>query len=165
MDNFILVQVLESDDHVGQEELGLLLRKSPALADVVSQVTPVDVLHQQIQVLPVLKGSDHVDDEGVLELGQQRALVHDRVDGLLLDDFGLVHLLHSQDFVCFFILDLPDFAEASFSNGVHYVEIALVQFLSGIFIRVYCLLSLFVVAVLVFRHDFEIIDLGRLLLT
>lgn len=77
MDDAVAVQVIQPDDEVGDEEFGLQLCESSPPADVVPQIAAVDVVHDQVEVLPILEGAVHVDEEGVPDPGQQVALVHD----------------------------------------------------------------------------------------
>ena len=55
----------------------MLFCKKLVEAKVVSEVASPEVLHDHVEVLTILEGGDHVDDEGVAELLE---------DGLLVDD-------------------------------------------------------------------------------
>ena len=66
MDDLILVQILQSNYHVGDKEFSLTLVESTPSSNMISQIAPVDVVHQQVKILPVLKSGHHVDDKGVL---------------------------------------------------------------------------------------------------
>lgn len=46
---------------------------------MVSEVTAVDVIHDEVQIFPILKGIADVDEKGVSNSGEEGALVHDRV--------------------------------------------------------------------------------------
>lgn len=55
MDGFVVVEVIKSDHNIGNEELSLVFRELPELAKMVSQISPINVVHDQIQILPILK--------------------------------------------------------------------------------------------------------------
>lgn len=80
VDHPLVVDVLEAEQQAGEEEPGLLLRELAMLRDVVPQVAPVEQVHHQVQVLPVLERVVHVDEEGVFERGEQLPLVHHAID-------------------------------------------------------------------------------------
>ena len=43
------------------------------------EVSPVDIIHDKIQIFPILEGIANIDEKGVSNSGKQGALVHDRV--------------------------------------------------------------------------------------
>lgn len=45
--------------------------------DVVAEVSPVKVVDQEVEVLPVLEGTCHIDDELMIEFAEDVLLVHD----------------------------------------------------------------------------------------
>ena len=55
-------------------------------AEVVPQVTALEEIHDEVKVLSVLEGCFHVHDEGVLEVAEEIAFIHDRVDAFFGDD-------------------------------------------------------------------------------
>jgi hypothetical protein len=61
----------------------LLFCESPVSANVVPQITPVQKVHDQVQVLSILEGIVHVDNERIVKLRQDLALIHDRLDATL----------------------------------------------------------------------------------
>lgn len=70
MDDAIWVQIFQSLDDTSNNEFYvtlvftyLLFIEVDLLVEVVSQVTPVEEVHHQEQVLSVLEGAHHVDDE------------------------------------------------------------------------------------------------------
>ena len=67
----VFVKVLKGD-----EEFGLKFAKASLSADMV-KVTAINVVHDEVEVLPVLEGVVHVDEEGVSEFSKQFALFHD----------------------------------------------------------------------------------------
>lgn len=92
---------------------------------MVAQVSTRQVVHDKVEVLSVLEGVIHVDDERVLELLQNLPLVHDRLDAALGDYPGLAHLLHGKVLLDFLELDAPHLSEAALPNAkvVHEVRL------------------------------------------
>lgn len=75
MNNFIGVDILESNEDVDCDEPDFLFSEAVLVADVVSQVATSEVVHDEVEVLMVLEGAFHVDEEGVAELAEDPALV------------------------------------------------------------------------------------------
>jgi hypothetical protein len=46
---------------------------------MISEVSAVDVIHDEVQILSILNGIADVDEKGVSNSGEESALVHDRV--------------------------------------------------------------------------------------
>ena len=63
---------------------------------MVSEVSAVDVIHDEVQILSILKRIADIDEKGVSNSGEESALVHDRVYWFFRYDFRLVHLLHRK---------------------------------------------------------------------
>ena len=61
---------------------------------MVAEIATREEVHDEVQILLVLEGVAHIDQEGVFELREELALVHDGVDTSFLDDPGFGHLLH-----------------------------------------------------------------------
>ena len=97
------------------------------LADVITEVTPREHVHHQIQVVSILEGVVHVDDEWVVELCEDLPLVHHRFNAPLCDDAGLGHFLHRICLLGLLTLDLPDLPEAALPDAVLVVEIGFGQ--------------------------------------
>lgn len=55
----------------------------------------------------------HIDDEGVLEVGEELPFMQYGLYRLLDDNLALVHFLHGVEFVSPFSLDFPDLPEAA----------------------------------------------------
>lgn len=70
MDDAVAVQVIQSYNEVGDEEFSLQFSESSSPADMVPQVSSVHVIHDEVEVLPILKGVVHVDEEGMPDPGQ-----------------------------------------------------------------------------------------------
>lgn len=106
---------------------GLLLRETAMLADVITEIATRQHVHHQIQVVPILEGIVHVDNEWVVELCKDLPLVHHRFDAPLSDDACLRHFLHRICLLGLLTLDLPDLPEAALPDAVLVVEIGFGQ--------------------------------------
>ena len=96
---------------------GSFFIESAVLANVVSEITSVQQVHHQVQTLSVLESIVHVDEKRVVELSQDLALIHDRLDTPLRENSRFAHLLHRVIFLGLFALDSPDFTKASFADA------------------------------------------------
>ena len=56
---------------------------------MVTEVATRQIVHHKVQVLSVLERIIHVNDEDILKLGEDLALVDDGLDTALRDDSGL----------------------------------------------------------------------------
>ena len=77
VDDFISVHVLEADEDVGHKELGLFLSEGSFVSQVIAQVTAVQVVYYEVEMLSVLKSCCHVDQKGVVQVAKELFLVHD----------------------------------------------------------------------------------------
>ena len=84
---------------------------------MVTEVAARQIVHHEVQVLPVLEGVVHVNDEHILELGEDLALINDGLDTALCDDSGLGHLLHGVVLLRLLALDSPHLTEASLPDA------------------------------------------------
>jgi hypothetical protein len=76
MDDSIPMQVLQSHYQIRNEEFGLWLSEASSSADVIPQISSINVFHGQVEVLPILEGMADVDKEGMPQSCQEGALVH-----------------------------------------------------------------------------------------
>ena len=83
---------------------------------MVAEVATWQVVHDQVEILSILKRVVHIDDEGVLELRQNLPLVDDRLDTALRDDSGFAHFLHGEVLLGFLALDSPHLAKTAFAD-------------------------------------------------
>ena len=67
MNDAVIMHILEPDNQVGNKELRLDLSESTLLPNMVSQVTSIEIVHNQIEILSVLKGIAHVDNKRVVK--------------------------------------------------------------------------------------------------
>ena len=106
----------------GKSQMKLLLTccffvEASMSADVVTQISTRKIIHDQVQVFPVLKRVVHVDKEDILELGKDLPFIYDRLHTALGDDASLRHLLHGVVLLGFLALDSPDLAKTTFANA------------------------------------------------
>lgn len=52
---------------------------------MISEIPTSEIVHDEVEVLLVLKGAAHVDEEGMVQLAEDPALVEDGFDVVLLD--------------------------------------------------------------------------------
>jgi len=138
VEDAVLVEVLEAEDHAGNKKLGLLFVEAALLANVEAEVAAVHQVNDQVEVVPVLKGVLHVDEEGVVELDEEFLFVHDGVDGALADDAGFGHFLEGEGRLGLGGLDAPDLAEAAAPDHALEVETLLRNSLEALLFR-FCL--------------------------
>lgn len=85
---------------------------------MVTKITTRQKVHHQVQIISVLKGIVHVNDEGVVELGEDLAFIHNRLDTAFCEYACLGHLLHRVKLFALFLLNLPHFSKTTFTNAV-----------------------------------------------
>ena len=85
MDNVLIVYILETSDDAGDEEpynvnqailTGLLLGKTAMPTYVVTQVASSKQIHHEVQIFAILECIVHVDQERILQLCEDLALIH-----------------------------------------------------------------------------------------
>lgn len=64
----------------------MLLAEELVEAEVVSEVSSSQILHGHVEVLSVLEGRNHIDNEGVAQLLEDGLLVDDRAHTFLEKD-------------------------------------------------------------------------------
>lgn len=74
---------------------------------MVAQIPAAKVVHDEVEILMVLEGAFHVDEEGVTELAEDPALVEDAVDVVLLDHALLGDFFHGPVLEGFLVAHLP----------------------------------------------------------
>ena len=55
MDDLVLMEIFETDDQIGYKEFGFYFRKPSFFADVVTQISTCQVVHDEVKLLSVLK--------------------------------------------------------------------------------------------------------------
>ena len=101
-----------------QKYTGLFLSEATVFANVVPQVTPRKVVHDQVKVFPILECVIHVDDKRVIELCENLSFIHNTFETAFRQDARFGHFLHGILLLVLFALDLPDLAEAAFPDAV-----------------------------------------------
>ena len=61
MDNPIFMEVLKPNDNVGHKKLSLLLSEGSTIAQMITKITPVKVVHYQEEILPILESILDID--------------------------------------------------------------------------------------------------------
>ena len=84
--------------------------------EVVAQVPALHVVHEQVEVLAILEGGHHVDDEAVTDGGEELLLLQDVVQTIFGEDPGLVHDFEGVVVVVGFVDDFVDSAEGSLAQ-------------------------------------------------
>ena len=74
-----------------------------------------------------MEGIVHIDDERVVQLSEDLAFVHDRLNRPLGNDASLRHFLHSIWLLGLLALHLPHLAKATLADAVHVVEVGLCE--------------------------------------
>lgn len=95
------------------------------MVDIISEVTTVEVVHQQIQIISILKGALHVYNEIAVtlqHLRQNLTFVDDRLNAFLGYHSGFVNDFEGINFFSLFISDFPDTPKAAFANDANEVE-------------------------------------------
>jgi hypothetical protein len=77
VDDVILMQILQAQYDAAYKEFDDVLRELLIATNLKPQISAGHIIHNEVEVKPILEGEDHVDDEGVLQLGQQFPLVQD----------------------------------------------------------------------------------------
>ena len=96
----------------------LFLWKFPMFANVIAQVTSVEHIHYQVQILSVLEGVVHINNEWVVQLSQDLPLVHYWLNGTLCYYTSLRHFFHRILLLGLLSLYFPYFAKSTFTNAI-----------------------------------------------
>ena len=98
MNDVILMEVAETFHNASNYEFycksmntGILLVKRITSINVVSEITTIKIVNQQIEIFPILKGGNHIDNMGMVYFAENVLLVNDRFDTLFCYDFRLIH--------------------------------------------------------------------------
>ena len=98
------------------------------IAEMIPQVSSIAIIHDQMQMLPILERINHIHQKRMLQLNQQLPFIHHRVDRSLRHDFHLLHLLHRINDLRGFLHHLPHLAKAALSDHKDEVKIIGVGF-------------------------------------
>jgi hypothetical protein len=69
MNDVILAEILQANYKIGNKKFGLKFSKSSSTANMISQVSTIHIIHDQVQMLSVLEGIVHINEEGMLNFG------------------------------------------------------------------------------------------------
>lgn len=67
MDNAVIVHILQAYNDICDEKFGLRLNKFPSPSDVVTQVSTIQIIHDEVKILSVLKSISHIDNKGMVK--------------------------------------------------------------------------------------------------
>lgn len=117
MDDLLAVKVFETDDNAGQKEPGFFFFELSAISKVIPQITSITVIHDQIEVFPVLEGAGHVHQKWVGQFLKKLFFIHHWMDWSLGNYLYLLHLLHSVNAIRTLLINLPDFPKTTLTNN------------------------------------------------
>lgn len=96
---------------------------------MVSQVTALHKVKDEIERITILESEMHVYDEGRVELRKENAFVHHALHAFLGHYstviaclHGFEHLLHRVLVLCLFVLDFPYFTKSTLADYVQIIE-------------------------------------------
>lgn len=90
---------------------------------MIPEVSPIEIVHTQVKVLPILKCTCHVDQKWMPRSCQKHSLVHYRAYRFLVNYLGLLHLFHRVDLFALAPLYLPYFSKSALAHRVHNLEV------------------------------------------
>ena len=122
MNDSFFMQILQAHNDVRDEEFGLSLRKSSFAPNVIPQISSIQIIHYEIEILSVLEGGFHIDQKRVIEICQKCSLVHDRIYRFLINDLRFLHFFHCIDLIWLFTFNFPYFPKASLPDRVHHFK-------------------------------------------
>jgi len=67
MDNAVIVHILQAYNDICDEKFGLRLNKFSSPSDVITQVSTIQIIHDEVKILSVLKSISHVDNKGMVK--------------------------------------------------------------------------------------------------
>jgi N-methylhydantoinase B/oxoprolinase/acetone carboxylase alpha subunit len=75
VDDVVVVHILKTNENATDEELYDVLWESAIFADLVAKVSATHEVHDEVKVLTVLKGIDHVHEKWMAQLGEEFTLI------------------------------------------------------------------------------------------
>ena len=83
------MQILQSQNDRGDHEFSLALSEPGHLGEMIPQITSFHEMHEQVEVVFVLEGVEHVDDEPMPQNGEKLSFIEYAVYTSLGDDSEL----------------------------------------------------------------------------
>ena len=104
----------------------LFIETSSIAANMVSEISTGQIVHDQVQILSILERIVHIDKKRIVQPGQDVSLIHDRFDATFGYDTCFAHLFQSEEHSLFFAFNAPYSAKTAFSNAemIHKVCLA-----------------------------------------
>lgn len=109
----------------------MLLVKDEASVDIVPQISGLKVIHEQVEILPILKRTFHINNEITLtlqQMGEYLSLVHYWLHTFFGYDSRFVYYFESKDLFRLLFSDFPNSAEPSFSDNTNEIKHRLIIF-------------------------------------
>lgn len=101
VDDTANMQLLQRQDQLGDVILGHILNEVAEFFKQLSEVTALHVFHDHEEILPILEGVQAASDEARLQVLQNRLLVHNGVNAVLL-----LHLVYLEHFYRIVVLSV-----------------------------------------------------------
>lgn len=77
MNYAVLMAILQPKDDISRKELSLKFGEPSMLTNVISEVPSAQIIHNQVQIMPVLESIFHINYEVMVEFGKEVSLVQD----------------------------------------------------------------------------------------
>lgn len=137
VDDASVVQVLQRQQDLGGVEADALLGEAAVVLEVEEELATVHKVQHKVQLLVGLERVVQVDQEGMLQLGQDVPLRHRVLLLALGNDLCLLKDFHGIDFTGIFLPNLKNSPKTSLANELQIVKIVWCHFvialdLSGI---------------------------------
>jgi hypothetical protein len=97
VDYVVLVEILQTEDDAAYEELYDLLWKFLVLSYLKSKIATGHIVHNKVEVGPILEGVDHIDEKGMFKLAEKLPFVHDWCYAVFGKDSGLWYVYTDLD--------------------------------------------------------------------
>lgn len=113
IDDAVLVEVLDRQEHLGSVEAGLIFVKLIDVGHVVEELSTSEVVHHKVQFVSGLEAVSKTDDERMVDPLHDVLFSHGMANSIGSNDGLLLEDLHGVDTTCISLLDLVDFSVPS----------------------------------------------------
>ena len=90
---------------------------------MIPQITSIKVIHNEIEVLSILKTIDHIDKKRMTQFWEMFSLIQYWSNWFFVYDFSFTHQFHSIDLFVSFVLHFPYLTKTTFSNSHYFSKI------------------------------------------